>query len=62
MNRQNAATWSLVFSLLQRTLPIDALNHPALLHCKKKVSDFNEIISGQGEFGWLHPGWGRENR
>jgi hypothetical protein len=31
-NRQNAATWHLFFSsLLQRALPIDAPNHPALL-------------------------------
>ncbi len=30
-NRQNAATWYLFFSLLQRALPIDAPNHPALL-------------------------------
>jgi hypothetical protein len=30
-NRQNAATWYMVFSLLQRALPIDAPNHPALL-------------------------------
>jgi hypothetical protein len=32
MNRQNAETWYKVFfSLLQRALPIDAPNHPALL-------------------------------
>jgi hypothetical protein len=32
MNRQNAVTWYTVFfSLLQRALPIDAPNHPALL-------------------------------
>jgi hypothetical protein len=32
MNRQNGATCYIVFfSLLQRALPIDATNHPALL-------------------------------
>ncbi len=47
------------------------------IHCKKRLTIFpssagmpltkvslvwnNLIISGQGEFGWWHPDWGREN-
>ncbi len=47
------------------------------LHCKKRLATSpspagmsltklflagsNWIIPGQGEFGWCHPGWGREN-
>ncbi len=49
-----------------------------ILHCKKRLAIFlspdgmslttlslarnNLIIPDQGEFGWWHSGWGRENR
>jgi hypothetical protein len=48
LKRQNAATWYIVFSLLQRALPIDATNHPALLgDARRTEKKIREIKFGK---------------
>ncbi len=47
MNRENAATWYTVFSLLQRALLIDAPNHPALLAVCGANKKIREIKFGK---------------